>query len=62
MGLLSILWPLFFIITFRTVVLLTPLCLCVLVSLNVEATRRLVLFCVSFWRKKGGPPPLPSCG
>lgn len=47
MGLLLILWPLFF-ITFCTVVLFTLLCLYVFVSLNVEATRSLVLFCNSF--------------
>ncbi|XP_008576534.1 PREDICTED: protein DBF4 homolog B [Galeopterus variegatus] len=58
MGLLSILWPLFFFITICTVVLLTLLCFCVFVSLNVEATRSLVLFSVSFQRRKGGP----SCG
>lgn len=55
MGLLSILEPLFFfIITFCTVVLLTLPCLCVFVSLNVEATRSLVLFCSRFGGRKGG--------
>lgn len=44
----------FFFIAFRAVVLLTLLCLCAFVSLNVGATGSLVLCCVSFWRRKGG--------
>lgn len=52
-GLLSILWPLFFLLHF-VLWFYSSFCACVFVSLNVEATRSLVLFCDSFWRKKGG--------
>lgn len=52
MGLLSIPWPSFF-ITICTVVLLT-LSARVFVSLNVEAARSLVLFCLLLEEEGGG--------
>uniref|UniRef100_A0A452QCB2 Uncharacterized protein n=1 Tax=Ursus americanus TaxID=9643 RepID=A0A452QCB2_URSAM len=57
MGLLSILWPLFFycILCCGSSHPSLPLCVC---FFKCEATRSLVLFCVSFWWRKGGP----SCG
>lgn len=51
MGLLSIPGPLFF-ITICSMVLLT-LSACVLVSLNVEAARSRVLFCLLLEEERG---------
>lgn len=51
MGLLSIPWPLF-LITVCSVVLLA-LSACVFVSLNAEAARSLVLFCLLSEEERG---------
>ena len=55
MSLLSILWPLFFLLLLHLVLwFFSPFSASVFVSLNVEASRSLVLFCISFCRKKLG--------
>lgn len=54
MSLLSILWPLFFLLLHLVLWFFSPFSAFVFVSLNVEAPRSLVLFCISFWRKKVG--------
>lgn len=60
MGLLSIPWPLFFFITVCAVVLLT-ISACVFVSLNVEAARSLVLFCLFLEEERGAVGEDLSC-
>ena len=57
MSLLLILWPLFFLLLHLVLWFFSPVSASVFVSLNVEATRSLVLFCISFWRKKGRGGP-----